>query len=99
LQRRLALIVWQKRLLLEGRGRDSRYRVPAIVEKPLPEGRQQSASKTVDLLVTSGGQEIRKVVRAPIHERLPVGYNRSFLSWAFANPRRKGGDSIVRLLL
>jgi hypothetical protein len=79
LQRRVALIGWQKRLLLEGRGRASRYRVPAIVDKPLPEGRQQPASKTVDLLVTSGGQEIRKVVRAPIHEQLPVGYNRSFL--------------------
>jgi Fic/DOC family len=79
LQRRLALLVQQKHLLLEGRGRGSRYRVPAIVDKPLPDGPQQPPSKTRDLPVSSEGQEIRKAVRAPINERLPVGYNRSFL--------------------
>lgn len=79
LQRRLARLVSQKRLLLEGKGRGSLYRLPAIVDEPLSEEPPQLPARNVDLPVSADGREIRKAVRAPIHERLPVGYNRSFL--------------------
>ena len=78
LQRRLALLTAQNRLVREGRGRASRYRVrPAVFES-------SSVMETPDdsyssLPVSPEGQAIRNAIRAGIHERQPVGYNRSFL--------------------
>ncbi len=80
LQRRLALLVEQKRLIAEGSGKGRRYRAPAIV----------TANATLPALIASGqaevyvpvspqGQEIKMTVRAPIQDRQPVGYQRNFL--------------------
>ena len=78
LQRRLALLVSQRRLLREGAGRGSRYRVPMaesfrIAEEPPPE------RKFVELQLSTDARKIREFVRSAIHERRPVGYRRSFL--------------------
>ncbi len=72
LQRRLALLVKQKRLIAEGRGKGRRYRAPssdavAPTEKELyPD-------------ISSEARAIRDRVRAPIQQRTPVGYQRAFL--------------------
>jgi hypothetical protein len=79
LQRRLALLIQQKRLFAEGRGRGRRYR--AAVAKP-------ESVRTV----TYGGHgeiyppisvesaAIRQAVCQPIHQRRPVGYQQDFLA-------------------
>ena len=77
LQRRLALLVEQKRLTVEGRARGSRYRLPAIAitegaEKPGPRGETY-------IPVSPEGEAVKQAVRQPIQNRRPVGYNRAFL--------------------
>ncbi|GMT40442.1 MAG: hypothetical protein IEMM0001_1177 [bacterium] len=81
LQRRLALLVKQKRLAVEGRGRGSRYRLPVITG----EGRLVSGDAKVEgrgevyVPVTPEGKAIKQAVREPIQNRSPVGYSRAFL--------------------
>lgn len=84
LQRRLALLVEQNLLTIEGRGRGSRYRLPAkeIEVKPSPgslavTGRPAQTEPYIP--VSREGGIIKQAVRAPIQERHPVGYNRAFL--------------------
>ncbi len=81
LQRRLALLVEQQRLIVKGRARASRYHLPVITG-------ETHLRETFEKLVARGGfhiplslqgEEIRKVVRKPIQSRDPVGYNRAFL--------------------
>ena len=82
LQRRLALLVEQKRLIAEGIGKGRRYRAPAIVATtanavipaPIAHGRAE-----VYVPVSPESQEIKIAVRAPIQDRQPVGYQRSLL--------------------
>ncbi len=80
LQRRLALLVKEGRLRIEGRGRASRYRpVPAAeITGVLPglEGRIEAGPYVP---VSPEGQAVKQAVRRPLHERRPVGYNRAFL--------------------
>jgi len=81
LQRRLALLVQQKRLIVEGRARGSRYRLPVITG----EGQLISADSTVVgygeayIPISPEGEVIKQAVREPIQNRRPVGYNRAFL--------------------
>jgi len=81
LQRRLALLVEQKRLIVEGRGRGSRYRLPVITG----EGRAVSGDAKVEgrgelyIPVSPEAETIKQAVREPIQNRRPVGYNRAFL--------------------
>ncbi|TVQ99801.1 MAG: Fic family protein [Desulfovibrionales bacterium] len=81
LQRRLALLVEQNRLIAEGRGRGRWYRLPGIVDEP-------RASEEDDTPVAFGevyppispeGAAIRQAVRDSVQNRMPVGYNRAFL--------------------
>ncbi len=72
LQRRLALLVKQKRLVAEGRGKGRRYRVPPRDAVPAVEGEIYPD-------VSSEAKAIREKVRAPIQQRAPVGYQRAFL--------------------
>jgi hypothetical protein len=76
LQRRLQMLVDQKRLMLEGAGRGSRYRLPKVEKAPEPAA---GLKPEVQLSVSTEGEAIRAAVRAPIHERQPVGYRRDFL--------------------
>ena len=78
LQRRLELLVAQKRLRLEGGGRGSRYRLPKVADEGIA-GAALLRKATVQLPVSAEGEAVRTAVRAPMHERHPVGYQRAFL--------------------
>lgn len=84
LQRRLALLVEQKRLIAEGQRKGRRYR--------LPPGEVTVRVKPAELAITGHpaqvetyppispeAKAIRDAVRAPVQERQPVGYQRDFL--------------------
>ncbi len=84
LQRRLAKLVEERRLTIDGRGRGSRYRIPQIEGTIRPstgtltnEGHTPSAETYIR--ISSEGETIKQAVRSPIQERQPVGYNREFL--------------------
>ncbi len=84
LQRRLARLVKQNQLTVEGRGRGSRYHLLAGEVKAYPSpGRPVTAkqSRLADnyIPVSSEGEAIRQAVRKPIQSRNPVGFNRRFL--------------------
>jgi len=82
LQRRLALLVEQKRLLAEGRGKGRRYRVPAVItgEAHLTVGGARlEARGEVYIPISTEGEAIKQAIRAPIQSRQPVGYQRAFL--------------------
>ena len=91
LQRRLATLVRGGRLILEGRGRGSRYRVPKGVAVDVALGTVSLGELTAEVRVEVGipvspeGESIRRAVRAPVHERRPVGYDRAFLDRYRAN--------------
>ena len=81
LQRRLALLVEQNRLVAEGIGKGRRYRLPAIIVQ----GHVQAGPATVTgraevyPRISQEAQEIKQAVREPEQNRHPVGYNRAFL--------------------
>ena len=81
LQRHLALLVEQRRLTVESRGRGSRYRVAAITGnlnvEPAPITLQAHGEAYVP--VSAEAEAIKQAVRAPLHARKPAGYNRAFL--------------------
>jgi len=81
LQRRLALLVEQKRLIHEGRGAGSRYRLPVITAEMHGQLPPITGKATAEAYVpiSPEAEAIRKVVRKPIQSRKPVGYNRDFL--------------------
>ncbi|MHB8551591.1 MAG: Fic family protein [Acidiferrobacterales bacterium] len=80
LQRRLALLVEQKRLTVEGRARGSRYRrSPVELAVKIVGGAKAAANLTIYIPVSPEGNTIKQAVRAPIQDRHPVGYNRDFL--------------------
>ncbi|MCD6388057.1 MAG: Fic family protein [Desulfobulbaceae bacterium] len=81
LQRRLALLVEQKRITVEGRTRASRYRLPVITGDSHAKQTSQKAAGhgEVYIPITAEGEAIRQAVREPIQNRRPVGYNRTFL--------------------
>lgn len=81
LQRRLALLVEQKRLTVEGRARGSRYRLPAITGEAhivLPAITLEARGE-VYIPISPEGKVIKRAVREPIQNRRPVGYDRAFL--------------------
>ena len=86
LQRRLAVLVERKQLLLEGGGRGSRYKVPAIrtdlnIEVGGAQLSRTSGPPEVEIYIPISeiGAEIKRLVRQPIQHRRPVGYNRDFI--------------------
>jgi hypothetical protein len=80
LQRRLAQLVKQEQLTVSGRGRASRYQRASIRISAVLGGRGGITDNlTVDIPVSTEGERVRQSVREPIQNRLPVGYNRTFL--------------------
>ena len=81
MQRRLALLVEQKRLVAEGRGKGRRYRLPVISGEAhlVSGGAKPEARGEVYVQVSPEGETIKQAVREPIQNRSPVGYNRAFL--------------------
>jgi hypothetical protein len=82
LQRRLALLVEQKRLIAEGQRKGRRYRVPVTI---IGKGNLVADSATVEargevyVPISPEAEAIKQAVRAPIQNRRPVGYQRAFL--------------------
>jgi hypothetical protein len=84
LQRRLSLLVEQGRLTLEGRGRGSRYGIPAKAGEVRPSSGKATAKGYAPAVesyipVSAEGEAVKQAIRAPIQQRRPVGYNRAFL--------------------
>ena len=82
LQRRLALLIDQQRLIAEGRGKGRRYRVPVNISGTgnltLPSV-QVAGQAEVYIPVSPEGERIKQAVRAPIQNRQPIGYQHDFL--------------------
>jgi len=83
LQRRLARLVEQKRLIAEGQGKGRRYRAPGAITgtgtaqvalHAISEGRGE-----IYVPITPEAESAKRAVRAPIQDRRPVGYQRNFL--------------------
>ena len=81
LQRRLALLVEQKRLIAEGRAKGRRYRVPVnitvkgnVVASALVRARGEAY-----VPISPDAEAVKQAIRAPIQERQPVSYQRDFL--------------------
>lgn len=91
LQRRLAELVRQGRLIADGRGRAIRYRVaPPAAQVIRPEGippvaRPAAAAVENYVPLSAAGAEVRALVQRPIAARAPVGYNRAFLDGYIPN--------------
>jgi hypothetical protein len=82
LQRRLADLVEAGRLSVEGKGRALRYKRFAPPQAVRPEAVQAGTVATTDqgyVPLSAAGQELRTLVRRPLAERTPVGYQRDFL--------------------
>jgi hypothetical protein len=81
LQRRLAQLVAEGRLVTEGEGRALRYRVaPIIAERHgLLPSLTAGAQGEIYVPVSPEGAEIKGYIRQPRQMRTPVGYNLKFL--------------------
>ena len=95
LQRRLAALVAQGRLVREGRGQGTLYRLPAAQSaRPAQAAESQErrrlqvsshfnihdGSRIIHHIpISEEGAAVERLVRAPIQRRPPVGYNRAFL--------------------
>ena len=83
LQRRLALLVDQKRLAAEGQRKGRRYRVPVDTKaKANPVAGNLALKEALGesyLPVSPEAETIKNEIRAPVQERQPIGYQRSFL--------------------
>lgn len=82
LQRRLALLLQQKRLIAEGEGKGRRYRAPLAFTGAgarIADNETLEARGEVYVPLSPEGEDIRRAVRAPIQNRQPVGYRREFL--------------------
>jgi len=82
LQRRLALLVEQKRLIAQGEGKGRRYRAPLASTGA---GARIAGHDTLEargevyVPLSAEAEDIRRAIRAPIQNRQPVGYRREFL--------------------
>ena len=81
LQRRLALLVKQQRLAIDGRGRGSRYRLRGAIGEAhivMPAITVEARGETY-IPISTEAEVIKQAIRQPLHQRRPVGYNRAFL--------------------
>ena len=72
LQRRLALLVEQKRIVCAGAGRGLRY-------LSLPQTVTASVAPEADIAISAEGAQIKAYVRQPRQQRKPVSYRNEFL--------------------
>ena len=94
LQRRLAALVQQGRLVQEGRGPGTMYRSAAAPPTPPAATERDQAKSPADAFedrlqlrdefhfiipISEKAEAVRRLIRAPVQERPPVGYNRAFL--------------------
>ena len=85
LQRWIALLVAEGRLIQSGAGRTARYHLPASDQQPGSGAGRAVAATPVELAVSREAAEVRKAVRQPLIHRTPAGYNSEFLSGYIPN--------------
>src|SRR5438067_676239 len=81
LQRRLALLSGEGRLIAQGRARATRYGIPKIAAYAgikLAPLRVEAAAETY-IPISPAGEDIKQAVRQPVQNRRPTGYNQQFL--------------------
>ena len=97
MQRRLATLVKENRLLVEGASRARRYRLP---NDPAAASVMTLVRKNeFGIPLSAEAENIRERVLEPIHLRLPVGYNREFLGQYRPNNTNYLSDITRRHLL
>lgn len=76
LQRRLAALVQDNRLLIEGKSHKRHYRLPlpSMITTVAKE-----KERKYEIPLSAASESISSKVQQPVHLRLPVGYNREFL--------------------
>lgn len=81
LQRRLSHLVAQKKLILKGRGRGSRYikKESVVIDGTATIKVKSNAKFEGYIPVSQEGEQIKQVVREPVQNRQPVGYNRKLI--------------------
>ena len=83
LQRRLALLTEQKRLVAEGQRKGRRYRLPVdkkVNTNPVASNvSTEEAHGELSVPLSSASEALKQAIRAPVQKRQPVGYQRSFL--------------------
>lgn len=81
LQRRLAMLIRQQRLLADGEGRAVKYRLVPIVGTLTATQAPNvvKASGEIYVPTSRAGEEIKAYVRQPVQLRIPVGYDRALL--------------------
>ena len=81
LQRRLAVLVEQKRLMAEGQGKGRRYRMPhaTLTVGSSLDTLGDEARVEVYVPISPEAEAVKQAIRAPIQKRQPVGYQRAFL--------------------
>lgn len=94
LQRRLAVLVADGRLVRDGRGRATRYHAPDSEGAPL--GGDRPVATAYGIPLTPEAVAVAHAVRVPIQQRKPVGYSRNFLdayrpgeTWYIPEPNRR----------
>ena len=100
LQRRLQELVKAKRVLKEGQGRASRYLLAPILGEVRVTLAPQKLSAQGESYVpmSAQGTEVRDLVRRPISQRKPVGYQRKFLEDYEPNRSAYLSESVQRHL-
>lgn len=78
LQRRLALLLKKKRIIVVGKSRARRYKLPPTKSKE-KDYSTSGTRKEYTIPLSTESVNIQKKVMQPIQARTPVGYNRKFL--------------------
>ena len=81
LQRRLALLVKQNRLIAEGRAKGRRYLPVTIAVKAEFVGGNETGTAGLEVYVplSPEAEAVKRAIRAPIQQGQPVGYRRALL--------------------
>lgn len=74
LQRRIALLVKQGRIIVVGESRARKYKLPQEIKKQIIESK-----KEYKIPLSPNSEEIQRLVKQPVQARTPAGYNRKFL--------------------
>lgn len=81
LQRRLSTLIRAKRVVREGLGKASRYRLIPITGTGALEAAPATVAASIEVYVplSPAGAKVKALVRRPLQARKPVGFNRAFL--------------------
>lgn len=101
LQRRLAHLLAEKRLRIEGRGRGLRYWPGGkVLEFSSNAIAQASAAAACEILIplSAEGRTLEREIRQPMQKRQPVGYNQRFLDGYQPNGSRYLSEDVCQEL-